>query len=363
MSKRKKLGHFHAIVSIAGFFTSSYFCFNCLKPYEKKTSHRCVTHCNVCLSDNCRKSSPRICPDCNRTCRSPSCLQRHQTRTDKGVLPCELKYKCLTCKKTWDQADLKPEDHICGHYTWIAESTLNQNTCVTPMVMFPPKIPKENTYLLKSKHLKRTNYTSVTWVTNLVLAMTVNSVCIPKKRVKNVGSVNTVSNVNAVNTNTLSCLPSVSLRVSYARKTICTQTANASPAVVAVVSVQRSIRRQFSLSKYLWIARKSFQIFIWSRHLVIRQKTTEDTLCFFTIWVTTVRFSYSTYSHSLFVLLSSFTEAAKSRCLLWVTWAWVSLIPSISYPWLCLRFPKLFSLIHWLKDTFRIFFYLPGKSQ
>ena len=81
------------------------------------TSHRCVTHCNVCLSDNCRKSSPRICPNCNRTCRSPSCLQRHQTRTDKGVLPCELKYKCLTCKKTWDQADLKPKDNICGHYT------------------------------------------------------------------------------------------------------------------------------------------------------------------------------------------------------------------------------------------------------
>ena len=125
----------------------------------------------------------------------------------------------------------------------IAESTLNQNTCVTPRVAFPPKIPKENTYLLISKHLKRTNYTSVTWVTNLVLAVTVNSVWIPKKRVRNVGSVNTVSNVNAVNTNTLSCLPSVSLRVSYARKTTCTQTANASPAVVAVVSVQRSIRR------------------------------------------------------------------------------------------------------------------------
>ena len=115
--EEEKLGHFHAIVKIAGFFTSSYFSVNWLKPYEKITSHRCDTHCNVCLSDNCRKSSPRICPNCNRTCRSPSCLQRHQTRTDRGVLPCELKYKCLTCEKTWDQADLKPEDHICGHYT------------------------------------------------------------------------------------------------------------------------------------------------------------------------------------------------------------------------------------------------------
>ena len=45
--EEKKLGHFHAIVSIAGFFTSSYFCINCLKAYEKKTSHSCVTHCNV----------------------------------------------------------------------------------------------------------------------------------------------------------------------------------------------------------------------------------------------------------------------------------------------------------------------------
>ena len=91
MSKNKNLGHFHAIVSIAGFFSRSYFCINCRKPYEKKTSHSCVTHCNVCLSDNCPKSSPGICPNCNRTCRSPSCLQRHETRTDKGVLPCELK--------------------------------------------------------------------------------------------------------------------------------------------------------------------------------------------------------------------------------------------------------------------------------
>ena len=237
MSKRETRT-FYAIVSIAGFFSSSYFCVNCLKPYEKKTSHRCDTHCNVCLSDNCRKSSPRICPNCNRTCRSPSCLQRHQTRTDRGVLPCELKYKCLTCEKTWDQADLKPEDHICGHYTckncW--EYVEAEHLCYTKSGV-SSEDPKENTYLLISKHLKRTNYTSVTWVTNLVLAVTVNSVWIPKKRVMNVGSVNTVSNVNAVNTNTLSCLPSVSPRVSYARKTTCTQTANASPAVVAVVSV------------------------------------------------------------------------------------------------------------------------------
>ena len=111
------LGHFHAVVNIAGFFSSSYFCLSCLKPHNSKTTHNCVTHCNVCLSDNCLKSCLIICPNCNLTCRSLSCLQRHQTRTDKGLLPCELRYKCLSCEKTWQQADLQPEDHRCGYYT------------------------------------------------------------------------------------------------------------------------------------------------------------------------------------------------------------------------------------------------------
>lgn len=45
--------HFHAIVTISGFFASSYFCTSCLKPYEHKERHCCTNHCNVCLSNNC----------------------------------------------------------------------------------------------------------------------------------------------------------------------------------------------------------------------------------------------------------------------------------------------------------------------
>ncbi|XP_062602848.1 uncharacterized protein LOC134264573 [Saccostrea cucullata] len=40
--------HFHAVVSVTGFFCSSYFCKLCLKPYTDKNRHYCGKPCIVC---------------------------------------------------------------------------------------------------------------------------------------------------------------------------------------------------------------------------------------------------------------------------------------------------------------------------
>ncbi|CAG2203034.1 unnamed protein product [Mytilus edulis] len=81
-------GHFAAIVSISGFFSCSYFCTDCLKPYSVKDQHSCQTHCTVCCSSDCVLTGNSLsCRACNRTCRSIACFQRHieEKITKKGV--------------------------------------------------------------------------------------------------------------------------------------------------------------------------------------------------------------------------------------------------------------------------------------
>ncbi|KAK3107774.1 hypothetical protein FSP39_021983 [Pinctada imbricata] len=110
-------GHFHAIVNIAGFFGRSYFCSTCLKSYNSKMTHRCLTHCDVCFTDPCIKDQEIYCVDCNRTCRSSNCYKRHKTKSEKGTMPCQFFYKCPTCFKTIKTTQLDPKDHKCGYYT------------------------------------------------------------------------------------------------------------------------------------------------------------------------------------------------------------------------------------------------------
>lgn len=72
--KENESSHFHAITKISGFFTQSYFCTDCLKPYEKHFRHKFAKHCNVCFSDDCIEERIRICSDCNRSCGSLDCF-------------------------------------------------------------------------------------------------------------------------------------------------------------------------------------------------------------------------------------------------------------------------------------------------
>ena len=48
--------HFHSLVNITGFFSSRYFCSQCLKHYNTREKHRCDTTCIICKRQNCPKT-------------------------------------------------------------------------------------------------------------------------------------------------------------------------------------------------------------------------------------------------------------------------------------------------------------------
>ncbi|XP_041361018.1 uncharacterized protein LOC121377177 [Gigantopelta aegis] len=114
--------HFHAIVKITGFFSASYFCQHCLKPYNNKLDHSCSLTCIVCHSQNCPETEVQMsCRHCHVTCRSPECFQRHkqQKQDKKGrTIPskCESFWKCTICKKMLDRSERDPKLHTCGEW-------------------------------------------------------------------------------------------------------------------------------------------------------------------------------------------------------------------------------------------------------
>jgi hypothetical protein len=99
--------HFDAIVSVTGFFCSSYYCWTCLKPYDDKNRHNCETTCIVCKSDNCvLTDTPITCRKCNMETRGPDCYKRHKIapkpRRSSGrardvISPCQRWWRCRTC--------------------------------------------------------------------------------------------------------------------------------------------------------------------------------------------------------------------------------------------------------------------------
>ena len=115
------MGHFHAIVSISGFFSSSYFCTTCLKPYNNAKHHSCETTCKVCTSNSCPVSDDKVtCKTCHMECRSLQCLERHkavkQSRNPNvpSKSQCEKWWRCTKCKKVLQVAKQNPLDHKCN---------------------------------------------------------------------------------------------------------------------------------------------------------------------------------------------------------------------------------------------------------
>ena len=118
--------HFHAISSVTGFFSSTYFCEKCLKHYNNKEKHQCETTCIVCKTTKCPKTVHIIiCNKCNMTCRSQDCFDRHLIKPnvsglDRGLAPklsqCETWFKCKTCYKIINRNKRKIELHMCGEY-------------------------------------------------------------------------------------------------------------------------------------------------------------------------------------------------------------------------------------------------------
>ncbi len=133
--------HFHAITSIAGFFTSSYFCSKCLEPFDHYKDHRCDTTCLVCKSQQCPiTENTRTCESCNMECRSDDCFKRHKivkkakkgSKEDGDCSQCDRYWRCPTCKKVVDRIkrDLEKKPHTCSEWfcgccnDWVDEGHL-----------------------------------------------------------------------------------------------------------------------------------------------------------------------------------------------------------------------------------------------
>ncbi len=134
--------HFHAITNITGFFSSRYFCHACLKHYDHNEEHQCESHCIVCKRDNCPKTDNTVeCDNCNMTCRSTDCYQRHKEppKCKKGIpkgkengqSECQKWWKCPTCYKVVNTTKRMKDDHRCGEYlcTSCKEFVLDDHLC------------------------------------------------------------------------------------------------------------------------------------------------------------------------------------------------------------------------------------------
>ena len=121
--------HFHGIASITGFFCTSYFCETCLKPFNKHKHHVCSTSCDVCHSSECIIVDRKVCENCNRTCRSVDCYNRHRevrdklkNVEDKSISYCQAFWQCPSCKCVLDTRKRDPKDHQC--FEWVVVRTL-----------------------------------------------------------------------------------------------------------------------------------------------------------------------------------------------------------------------------------------------
>ncbi|CAI5684871.1 unnamed protein product, partial [Oreochromis niloticus] len=85
--------------------------------YDHVLSHFCPDRCSVCMQSTCSSDSlsPLLCPDCNRTCRSPLCFQNHKKPTERRerlASNCQLYKKCLKCSVLYYIA-VKGKPHKC----------------------------------------------------------------------------------------------------------------------------------------------------------------------------------------------------------------------------------------------------------
>lgn len=110
--------HFDVIAKVAAFMDKADICYDCNKILSRheKENHSCSSWCTVCQSKDCmlQEGAELLCPDCNLTCRSEACFQRHKTTSEKRVVSlCESKYKCLLCHTTKKDAVRERRFHIC----------------------------------------------------------------------------------------------------------------------------------------------------------------------------------------------------------------------------------------------------------
>ena len=125
-SGQSRVGHYHPIINICGFFGKNYFCHNCLKAYASKTKHKCEKCCTVCKSDNCVVTdSVCVCRKCHRTCRGMECFESHKLRTFRklpgttehiNLSECDLWWQCTYCSAVVNTRKRDVKRHRCGEW-------------------------------------------------------------------------------------------------------------------------------------------------------------------------------------------------------------------------------------------------------
>ncbi len=116
-------GHFDTITKMNAMMCKQYYCNNCDKGFKSQTGHKCSEWCNICGRSNCRSNGERICPDCNKVCRSEDCMQAHKLQKKitkgrhKGIIRpslCEQFYQCPDCGLCMKRDSRDITTHECG---------------------------------------------------------------------------------------------------------------------------------------------------------------------------------------------------------------------------------------------------------
>lgn len=114
--------HYDVIGSVSGFFSRSYYCEACDKPYRKKGEHRCSVTCSSCYtSPACKQESLILCSTCNRYFKNEVCYNNHKKthvshgkkRKKRDISLCDRIQRCKDCGKHQDKAHTKI--HKCGY--------------------------------------------------------------------------------------------------------------------------------------------------------------------------------------------------------------------------------------------------------
>ena len=176
-------GHYDVLTKLHAFYGTPYYCHSCQKKYWKREHHKCKSCCNVCGSNSCF-SSPNtvICTDCNMTCRSKACYDRHKKQKtngrgkNKGIdLPsyCSQFWKCPQCSIVIENQKRNKKSHECGEmFCRICQQYfLNEHDCF--MRAEASEVEVDKMLFFDYECMQNTGV----HIPNLVVAMSSCSVC------------------------------------------------------------------------------------------------------------------------------------------------------------------------------------------